>query len=69
MNYLIIQNSETPSTKVPPNVVQIFTDEELQIWHSFLESMKVFLKKDTTKKEMDLIYTMSNLMEQWRDHK
>ncbi len=38
MNYMIITNTNTPSTKVPPNVVQMFTDEDMTALANFIKT-------------------------------
>lgn len=47
MNYVIIANSNTPSTEVPPNVSQTFTDEELQLLGMIMVEIKAdYIQRD-----------------------
>lgn len=55
MNYVIIANSNTPSTEVPPNVSQTFTDEELIL----LGKMAVELKANYIQQDLNIWNTAS----------
>ncbi len=65
MNYLIIQNSKTPSTKVPPNVIQMFSDEEMVVWGKFLDAIPRFFEKDMSGPETEVSRRMLDLWKQW----
>lgn len=66
MNYLIIQDSTTPSTKVPPNVIQIFTNDGLYALKRFMQDA-FDQREDHSSLEDKAASTLMHLLQQWED--
>lgn len=66
MNYITIQSTKTPSTEVPPNVVQMFTDEEMYALARFVAEM-LHNHGDSDSVGGRAAITFIQLMEQWEN--